>query len=122
MEARQQELLAALAAQKQRNDANELDLRQARDRVVAQQQFLSAVQAQLQQSASAAGSSPQQQLLAALGHQTVDTRTLGKPQNFSGRRGQWRQFRFVFQAFASAAHPSMPDLFKNAESMGSVPV
>ena len=58
MEARQQELLAALAAQKQRNDATELDLRQARDQVVAQQQSLSVVQAQLQQTASGGGSSP----------------------------------------------------------------
>ena len=100
MEARHQELLAALQAQKQRNDATEQDLRAARDQVVAQATSLSVVQAQLQQSVSASGSSPQQQLLAALGHQTVDTRTLGEPQNFAGRRDQWRQFRFVFRAFA----------------------
>ena len=49
MEARQQELLAALTAQTRRNEAQEVDLRLAREQIVAQQQSLSVVQAQLQQ-------------------------------------------------------------------------
>lgn len=68
------------------------------------------------------GSSTHQQLLQALGSQTVDTRTLGKPQNFAGRRDQWRHFRSVFRAFAITAHPSMPELFQKAESMADKPI
>ena len=45
--------------------------------------------------------------IAAPVRSAVDTRTLGKPHSFSGRREGWREFRFVLEAFACAAHPGM---------------
>lgn len=53
-----------------------------------------------------------------LGGSVVDTRTLGKPEKFAGRREGWRQFRFVFEAFACASHANMAELFRESESMG----
>ena len=67
----------------------------------------------------------QERAAAATGQftgQVVDTRTLGKPKTFGGAREQWLEFRFVFEAFAAAAHPGMDDLMRRAEISGSVRV
>ena len=34
----------------------------------------------------------------------------------------WRKFRFVFATYASAAHPGMPALFRQSESIGGRPI
>ena len=104
MEARQQELVQALQAQQQRSERAEAGLSEA----AAQLQAL-----RVQPPVAATPVPPN-----LLGGSTVDTRTLGKPQSFAGRRETWREFRFVFEAFASAAHVQMPALFRQAESMG----
>eukprot|EP00959_Pyramimonas_sp_CCMP1952_P461808 9482212-Pyramimonas_sp.AAC.1 len=105
MEARQQELVQELQRQQQRGQAAE--------------QGLQAAQAELAQLRAAPAAAPQQPLLERLGGATVDTRTLGKPASFSGRREAWREFRFVFHAFACAAHANMAELFTRVEAMGA---
>ncbi|CAK0841766.1 unnamed protein product [Prorocentrum cordatum] len=105
MEARQQELVQELQRQQQRGQAAE--------------QGLQAAQAELAQLRAAPAAAPQQPLLERLGGATVDTRTLGKPASFSGHREAWREFRFVFHAFACAAHANMAELFTRVEAMGA---
>ncbi len=48
---------------------------------------------------------------------TVDTRPSTSRKSFSGRREGWKEFRFLFEACACAAHPSLTALFRTAESM-----
>ena len=104
MEAQQAELVAELTRQRQRTQAAEAGLQNA--------------QAQLAAMRPAPGG--QQALLAAhLGASVVDTRTLGNPPSFAGKHEHWKQFRFVFNSFACAAHPNMADLFRQAEQMGA---
>lgn len=52
----------------------------------------------------------------------VDTRAIGRPKNFDGRRDGWKEFRFIFEAFVVAAHPSLGEVMSRAESFGSTPV
>ena len=103
MEAQQQELVNELTRQRQRSQAAEAGLQNA--------------QAQLAALRPAGGA--QAPLAAHLGASVVDTRTLGKPPSFSGKHEAWKQFRFVFNSFACAAHPNMAELFRQAEQMGA---
>lgn len=70
--------------------------------------------------AAAAASSAQYAAMPTV--QAVDTRTIGKPKTFDGRREGWKEFRFVFEAFAGAAHPSLGEVMNNAEAVGNQPV
>lgn len=103
MEQTQAEIIQALQAQHARSDAAEAGLREA----ASQLEGLRAAQAAAPAAVAAHASGS-----------TIDTRTLGKPQTFSGKRDAWKEFRFVFEAFASAVHLRMPALFRRSESMG----
>ena len=52
----------------------------------------------------------------------VDTRTIGKPKSFDGKKQSWREFRLIFEAFGGTAHMALTDMMLNAESMGGAPV
>ncbi|CAK0895686.1 unnamed protein product, partial [Prorocentrum cordatum] len=99
MEGRQQELVQEPRRQPQRGQAAE--------------QSLQAAQAELAQLRAAPAAAPQPPLLKRLGGATVDAQTLA---SFSGRREAWRDFRFVFRAFACAAHAAKAELFRRAEA------
>ena len=49
---------------------------------------------------------------------SVDTRTLGKPNVFSGSHEMWHEWRFKAEAFIAATHPGMPGILENAERRG----
>jgi len=93
----------ALAGQTQRTEAAEAGLREA------------ALRVELLQANAAANAATGPTVRSA-----VDTRTLGKPHSFNGRREGWREFRFVFEAFACAAHPQIEQMFRRAEAMNDV--
>ena len=95
----------ALAGQTQRSEAAEAALREAKLRV------------ELLQANAAVNTQG-----GATVRSAVDTRTLGKPQSFNGRREGWREFRFVFEAFACAAHPQLEQLFRRAETMNDMTI
>ena len=42
----------------------------------------------------------------------VDTRTIGKPQNFSGQHKDWPEWNFQFSAYMGAANPDAVDAMK----------
>ena len=42
----------------------------------------------------------------------VDTRTIGKPQNFSGEHKDWAEWSFQFSAYMGAASPDAVDAMK----------
>ena len=116
---------AEIQQQRARADQAQGDLTTAANHINQLQATAATQQAQL--AAAAAGSAgtgvaaPLPNGVMGVGA-TVDTRTLGRPQSFPGKREAWREFRFVFEAFASAAHPKMQEVFQKAESMGSVQI
>ena len=104
LEAQNLEMARALEAQAQRTEQAEANLREAARQVDALR-------------SSAAASAAASALFGPPIRSAVDTRTLGKPHSFSGRREGWREFRFVFEAFACAAHPGMELVLRRAETM-----
>jgi hypothetical protein len=123
METRQQELLqgmqqqqGALGEQTRRTEQAEAGLRNAAVLIETLRATSTSAPASVQ---AGAGIPPLPQTEV---RSSVDTRTLGKPSSFGGRREAWREFRFVFEAFACAAHPHMMDLFRGAEAMNERPI
>ena len=51
---------------------------------------------------------------------SIDTRMIGKPRNFSGKDEDWVHFSTVIKAYASAINPALSGLMKMAESPASV--
>ncbi len=100
LRALQQHQLVALSEQTQQSERGEAGLREAARQVDGLR-------------ASVATSV----LLGSRVRSAVDTRTLGKPHSFSGRREAWREFWFVLEAFAYAAHPQMECSSRKAEAM-----
>ena len=49
----------------------------------------------------------------------IDTRTLGKPESYTGQTAEWTTWQFTFKAFACAAHPKMKEVFDLATRKGS---
>ncbi len=48
-------------------------------------------------------------------NRVIDTRVLGKPNDFSGEPGTWRDWSTVFRAYASACTPELAGLMERAE-------
>lgn len=48
----------------------------------------------------------------------VDTRMLNKPEEFSGRDGDWQKFSLLLRAYIGAVSPRMYELLKIAEDVG----
>ena len=67
-----------------------------------------------------AASSAQQ--AATQARSSVDTRTLGKPSQFSGHKDMWPEWRFKAEAFLAATHPGMASILDGAERRGDHPV
>ncbi|CAK0865658.1 unnamed protein product, partial [Prorocentrum cordatum] len=45
----------------------------------------------------------------------IDTRVLGKPSDFNGEPGTWRDWSAIFRAYASACEPALKDAMDRAE-------
>ena len=64
----------------------------------------------------------EQRRAAAITGDVVDTRALGKPNVFSGRREEWSEWSFVFKAYVAAINGSFPGLLERAQAMAATPV
>ena len=49
------------------------------------------------------------------GNRMIDTRVLGKPSDFSGEPGTWRDWSTIFRAYSSACDPRLSSLMERAE-------
>ena len=77
-----------------------------------EQQLLTVTQ-QLQQQQAAAAPSAQPSM--SLSGKLIDTRTLGRPEQFQGEESKWSDWRVVTRAYASLIAPHMTDLLAQAE-------
>ena len=49
------------------------------------------------------------------GGRLIDTRVLGKPSDFTGEPGTWRDWSTIFRAYSAACEPALMGLMEHAE-------
>ncbi|CAK0899647.1 unnamed protein product, partial [Prorocentrum cordatum] len=96
----QQQVVQRLAAQAESAEA----------RVQAAEAMAQEARGQEQQQRAAQPGGPPQET-----NILIDTRVLGKPSDFNGEPGAWRDWSTVFRAYASACEPALKDAMDRAE-------
>ncbi|CAK0840427.1 unnamed protein product, partial [Prorocentrum cordatum] len=96
----QQQVIQRLAAQAEAAEA----------RVQAAEAMAQEARGQEQQQRAAQPGGPPQET-----NILIDTRVLGKPNDFNGEPGTWRGWSTIFRAYASACEPALKDAMDRAE-------
>ena len=90
-------------------------LQAARDVAEMQAQQIAELQRQAQQ-AQAAGANPPPRGDNFGANRIVDTRVLGRPDNFDGTPGSWRDWSTTFRAYSAACEPRLEALMREVET------
>ena len=80
-----------------------------------EQQLLTVTQQLQQQQAAAAPSAQPPGPTAGFRDRLIDTRTLGRPEQFQGEESKWSDWGVVARAYASLIVPHLTDLLVQAE-------
>ena len=97
-------------------------LQEARDVAEMQAQQIAELQRQAQQARDeaaagrAAGAHPPQRGDNFGANRIVDTRVLGRPDNFDGTPGSWRDWSTTFRAYSAACEPRLEALMREVET------
>ncbi len=102
--------------------------RQMQQMQVQQQQMLGELDAARQQAADAQGALGEEQRLrreaqaqARIGQPGIDTKLIGKPQDYYGEDDKWFEWATVFRGYAGAAVAGMDDLMTEVEKDSEQP-